>query len=556
MISKQLTKHLFLTLFLVGFPFFGSSQTKYEAENATMSSGLRTEKSISGYSGTGYVGNFANDNDKLIFRFQVSSEAYYKIVVGVATPYGEKTNYISVNGNKLEFTVALSNSFQAKTIATIKLPVGENVIEITKSWGWFWVDYILIEKDNSVAVDFNISGELVTVDASKNTKSLYRFLLDNFQEKIISGVMTLNSFDETNWLKQQTGKEPALVGIDFLHCNRAYSWYNDHTPGNDARIWYNKNGIPALCWHWRDPSRATEEFYTEKTSFDVSKINDNNSAEYKAMINDIDYIAGLLKTLNDEDIPVLWRPLHEASGGWFWWGAKGPEACKKLWQTMFDRLVNYHKLNNLIWVWTTDTKAGNMDWYPGDNYVDILGVDIYADKGDFSSQILAFDKIKVDFQGKKMVTLSECGIIPDPGQLINDKAGWSYFMPWYGDFVRDASYNPLDHWKKVLAHDYVITLDEMPDLRTYTAVQLFTRQNSENEFNFLVNRLEQTVQVKPENFNGEFDVEIYNSSGRCYYKINSQNGLVSIPISGLPRGIIFVLVKTEERRICCKLVIY
>ena len=555
MISNLLLKYFYIAFFVFGISFHVFSQIKYEAENATLSSGLRIEKSISGYSGTGYVGNFANDNDKLTFRVQVSSEAYYKFVICMATPYGEKTNFISVNGNKLEFTVALSNLFQEKTIATIKLPAGENVFEITKSWGWFWVDYISVEKDNSVTADFNLTEELVISDASKNTKALYRFLLDNFQKKNISGVMTLNSFDETNWLKQQTGKEPALVGIDFLHCNRAYSWYNDQTPVNDARTWYNKNGIPALCWHWRDPSRATEEFYTEKTSFDVSKINDSNSAEYKAMISDIDYIAGLLKTLKEEDIPVLWRPLHEASGGWFWWGAKGADACKKLWQIMFDRMVNYHKLNNLIWVWTTDTKTGNLDWYPGDNYVDILGVDIYADKGDFSSQILAFDKIKIDFQGKKMVTLSECGIVPDPDKLVNDKAGWSYFMPWYGDFVQDGSYNPLDHWKKVFAHDYVITLDEMPDLRTYTAVQLISRQESASDFNFSVNRLEQIVQVKPVDINLEYEVEIYNITGRLCYKMNSQKGTLSIPVSVLPRGVILVAVKTKERRISCKLVI-
>lgn len=555
MISKQLIRYLLSVLYFFSLPLVGKSQTKYEAENATLTSGLRIEKSISGYSGTGYVGNFANDNDKLTFRFQLNSEAYYKLVVSLATPYGEKTNYISVNGNKLEFTVALSTSFQKKTIATIKLPAGENVIEITKSWGWFWLDYVSIEKDNSVAVEFNTTGELVTTDASKNTKALYHFLLDNFQKKVISGVMTLNSFDETNWLKQQTGKEPALVGIDFLHCNRGYSWYNDQTPVNDTRTWFTRNGIPALCWHWRDPSRKTEEFYTEKTSFDVSKINDPNSTEYKAMISDIDYIAGLLKTLKDEDIPVLWRPLHEASGGWFWWGAKGPEACKKLWQLLFDRLVNYHRLNNLIWVWTTDPKTGNLDWYPGDSYVDILGVDIYADKGDFSSQMLAFEKIKVDFQGKKMVTLSECGVIPDPDKLLSDKAGWSYFMPWYGDFVRNESYNPLDHWKKILAHDYVITLDEMPDLRSYIPLKSSFLQDKKSKFDFSVNRLEQKLQIIPQNHLGEFSIEIYSLSGNCIYKMNAQKGAVSIPISALPHGLILVSVKNETIRISCKLII-
>ena len=72
------------------------------------------------------------------------------------------------------------------------------------------------------------------------------------------------------------------------------------------------------------------------------------------MIKDIDYTAGLLKKLQDNKVPVIWRPLHEAAGGWFWWGAQGAAPCKKLWQVMFDRMVNHHGLHNLIWVWTRE----------------------------------------------------------------------------------------------------------------------------------------------------------------------------------------------------------
>src|SRR4051812_42874330 len=155
---------------------------------------------------------------------------------------------------------------------------------------------------------FTINANLVTPNPTKEATALYQFLKDNYGKKIISGVMTLNSFDETTWLKANTGKEPALVGLDFMHCNRGYTWYNDKQPIEDARTYYNRNGIPALCWHWRDPSRKTEEFYTAKTSFDINKIFDESSTEYQAMISDIDYVSGLLKELQDENIPVIWRP--------------------------------------------------------------------------------------------------------------------------------------------------------------------------------------------------------------------------------------------------------
>jgi mannan endo-1,4-beta-mannosidase len=108
-------------------------------------------------------------------------------------------------------------------------------------------------------------------------------------------------------LKQNTGKEPALVGIDFMHTNRGYTWYNNRTPYNDALSYYNRNGIPAMMWHWRDPSRRTEEFYADKTTFDANKIFDPSSAEYKAIISDIDFIAGQFKDLQAQKVAILRR---------------------------------------------------------------------------------------------------------------------------------------------------------------------------------------------------------------------------------------------------------
>lgn len=307
-----------------------------------------------------------------------------------------------------------------------------------------------------------LSPKLVTDNPSKEAQKVYQFLLENYGKKILSGVMTLNSFDETTWIKEQTGKEPAIIGIDFMHVNRGYTWYNDNTPIKDAEAYWERNGIPVFTWHWRDPSHKTESFYAAETTFDVSKIFNPDSQEYKWMLSDIDYVAGLLKQLQSKNIPIIWRPLHEAGGKWFWWGAKGAAACKQLYLVMFDRMVKYHKLNNLIWVWTRE--PNDEAWYPGDSYVDIVGRDIYKD-GDHSSQISEFTSLSNLYGGKKMITLSECGSMPDPDNLIHDTAQWSWFMPWYGDYVQNEKYNPLSLWKKIMNHPYVVTLDQMPSLK-------------------------------------------------------------------------------------------
>jgi mannan endo-1,4-beta-mannosidase len=373
-----------------------------------------------------------------------------------------------------------------------------------------------------------INPNLVTPEPIDHAKRLYQFLKDTYRKKIISGVMTLNSMDEVMWLKTNTGKEPALVGLDFMHSGRNYNWYDDEEPIKDARTYYNRNGIPVLVWHWRDPSRKTEAFYTAETTFDISKINDPTSAEYLAMISDIDYISGLLKILNDENIPVIWRPLHEAAGGWFWWGAKGAAPCKKLYQVMFDRMVNHHGLKNLIWVWTREPNDDT--WYPGDEYVDLVGRDIYKD-GDHSSHVAEFESMSTRYGNKKMITMSECGSFPDVDNLIADKAGWLWYMPWYGKYTEQATYNPLSLWKKMFAHQYVITLDEMPDLKTYEAA--LVTENEESDFEnqldiFPTVVTDSRLTLKSNSVIGK--VVIYNSLGieMKQFQINTDHATVGI----------------------------
>lgn len=454
---------LMSSVFSAGF----AQGTKYEAENGTMTGSVSVMATVAGYSGTGYVGRFENDGDKVSVAFTLTQGGYYNLYLGYAGPYGDKKNIVTVNGNSAEASFPASASFTETAFGKVWLGAGINTVSLTKSWGWFLLDYFRIEPNTEPEITVQLPYRLSTPDPHRETRMLWSYLMDSFTHKIHSGAMSLNAKEEAEWLFTQTGKYPALIGLDFMNHTRNYNWYDKSVVVNEARNWYNRNGLVAICWHWRDPSRATDEFYSSGTAFDVSKITETTSPEYQAMLSDIDIIAGYLKQLNTENIPVLFRPLHEASGKWFWWGAKGPEPCKALWRLMFDRLVNYHSLKNLIWVWTTDAASDNLDWYPGDEYVDILGADIYAADGDFSSQLLTYNSIKEKFAGKKLITLSENGPVPDPDKLVADRAYWSWFMPWYGSFIRDGIKNPISHWQKVMAHDYVVTLDEMPDLKNY-----------------------------------------------------------------------------------------
>ncbi|WP_347158403.1 glycosyl hydrolase [Pontibacter chitinilyticus] len=532
---------------------------KYEAENATLAEGA-AKQACGTCSGGYYV---AQSEGSLTFDVTLPEAGFYNIYIQVAAPGGDKVNTFEIGGNTLDFSVKKCDQYSMlQLVSAQKLPAGKLQAKITKSWGWINIDYITFEKVKD-ADRFKLNQTLVTPDPTKEAKALYNFLLDNYGDKIISGVMTLNSFDESNWLKEKTGKEPALLGIDFMHTGRGYTWYNDKTPINDAKTWYSRNGIPAMMWHWRDPSRTTEEFYTKNqskpdgTSFDISKVSDPSSAEYKAMLADIDYTAGLLKELQDQHVPVIWRPLHEAAGGWFWWGAKGPEPLKALWHLMYDRMVNYHGLHNLIWVWTRE--PNDDAWYPGDAYVDIVGRDLYKD-GDHSSQTLEFSDMNNRYGGKKMLTLSETGSFPDVENLVQDGAAWSWYMPWYGGYTEDSKYNALNLWKKMFASEYVITLDEMPDLSNYERQDTATTPSVPTGLwgskaerpAFIVYPTVVTDNIVISGERPMAEVAVYDVQGKIVkqQKVSGTKGIISF--AGLAAGV--YMVKVDQKRAVVKVV--
>ncbi|MDR3217946.1 MAG: hypothetical protein LBU22_03055 [Dysgonamonadaceae bacterium] len=506
---------------------------RLEAENADFSGGGSSGPQIVddvGCSGGKYVNTREGD---LRFSFTIQEAGYYAISACVSASFGEKTITFRIDGtNTRNITFPQNNAFvNANVVDNYYLSAGEHRIEMIKNWGWIRFDYIEITTSSTPPIEFNI-GPLVTSQPTANTQNLYQFLLDNFQQKCISGVMTLKSLstttgndqNEISWLYERTGKKPAILGLDFMDHTGSNppSYRNNPNLIQDAITWKNNKGIVALCWHWRDPSYKTAEFYTERTTFDPRKIFEPNSDEYKALMRDMDVVAGYLKELQDVGVPVLWRPLHEAAGGWFWWGAQGPEACKKIWQVMFDRFANEHHLNNLIWVWTSDANNNALNWYPGDAYVDIIGIDIY-EQGNHSSQMLTFEELKRLYGGKKILTVSECGAIPDIAAMKNDKAVWSYYMPWYGEHTKVAAWNSLEFWTNSLSDSDVISLDDMPE-NLYTSIQA----PAPDKFAVYTNGKSIHIETSPEN---QYQVYLYDLSGKLLLAKNKLIGTQTVLVS-------------------------
>jgi hypothetical protein len=206
-------------------------------------------------------------------------------------------------------------------------------------------------------------------------------------------------------------------------------------------------------------------FYTKDTAFNISRAVISSTPENAAILQDLDSVADELEILRDAHVPVLWRPLHEANGRWFWWGAGGPEPMKTLWRLMFESFTVKHRLNNLIWVFSPGAETDLARWYPGDAFVDIVGVDHYPMDGNHGAAKDIFDELVQMTRGKKLVALGENGPIPDIGNLVREKAGWLFFTTWSGSILFEKT-SPQE-LREDYYHPYVLTLTDLPNLSKY-----------------------------------------------------------------------------------------
>ncbi|MEK0315796.1 glycosyl hydrolase [Cohnella sp. 56] len=445
----------------------------YEAEDAALN-GVSVSSAGSGFSGSGYVTGFDDPSDSVAFTVSVPSRQLYTLTVRYRSPFSNKNTALSVNGQSAgELVLAQSADFVDMAGGKILLNAGTNQITLSNDWGYYDIDCIRLEQSPAPAPHV-IDRVPVNPGASPAVRSLLNYLADQYGTHILSGQADMTGVD---WLQTNIGKLPAIAGFDLM----------DYSPSRVARgatsnqidqalAWDQQGGIVTVYWHWNAPSGLIDQpgkewwrgFYTDASTFDVAyAMSHPSSQEYQDIVRDIDAIAVQLQRLKDANVPVLFRPLHEADGGWFWWGAKGAGPAKQLYQLLYDRLTNYHQLNNLIWVWN----SGNPDWYPGDASVDIVSADVYSAAGDYNPLSSVYDSINTLGQNRKLVALAENGPIPDPDLLPVYHADWSWFMTWPGDFLTDGVQNSHDHLVHVFNSPYVITKDELPNIKTYTSVK-------------------------------------------------------------------------------------
>ena len=449
---------------------------RLEAEDGLLSGALTKRSSDA----AGWVEGFKGQEDVLSWTVNVRDEGAYRLTLIMASMSGDyKLNPVLLDGASAGQVAVTGKDFTEVSLDYVYLTAGEHTVSVGTSWGWIKVDALKISPSDPLPEDlYDVAEMPVTPDPSRETVKLYSWLKECYGKKLITGQYCDGGMfgmeNQAVW-RATGGLYPALLGLDLMDYSPSRVEHGTVGHSVDQAIdYWNKGGIVTFCWHWNAPSpylskdRWYSGFYTQYTTFDLGKVMSGKDPRgYELLLSDIDAIALQLERLRDAGVPVLFRPLHEASGGWFWWGASGADAYKQLWDLLFEKLTYEHKLNNLIWVWNGQDPA----WYPGDDTVDIIGEDLYPGERVYSSQSAKFLECVNYTSARKMIVISENGCVPDAEEIFRDGTIWGGFCTWGGEFVlKNSKYNKpseqyTEAWqlKKTYTDERVITRKDIPD---------------------------------------------------------------------------------------------
>lgn len=481
-----------------------------ECEDPEIANGNETwtsiyEKQLPNYSGDGFVYLTGNS---IKFEITVPEDAMYEIKVRYAQILSAdgRMQTICVNGSDYMVNFPYTDTWQDISFGMFRLKAGVNTIEIKPQYGYASYDTITVDK--AVFPDLNVEPTLVDKNATPETQSLMNYLCDVYGNGILSGQQEIygggNDGDyelEFDFIENLTGELPAIRGFDFMNYNPLYGW-DDNTTERVIEWVNDRNGIATGCWHINVPKDFSNyelgdtvdwkecTYKPDETDFDTNNAIVEGTKEYEYFMLAIEDLAEQLLRLQEANVPIILRPLHEAegnsntdgSGSWFWWGKGGAETYKELWKLLYTTLTEEYGLHNIIWEYNSYDYTTSAQWYPGDDYVDIVGFDKYNtvyNRHDGLTSGPNVDAISSTFyslvnltDAKKLVSMPENDTIPTIENMEVEEARWLYFCPWYGEHILDSSKNDPETVKAIYQDDYCINLTDLPEnLYSYKSEQ-------------------------------------------------------------------------------------
>ena len=492
-------------------PLFSSECEDLTLENDAKVATDVYGKAYPGYTGDGFV--WVTNAGTMSFTIDAPETGMYRLMTRCIMYLGDTSNDI----REAQVTVTRSDDSTAtKTVkiahtddwndfnwGDLKLTKGENTITFGGGWGYCLYDNMTLTQTPKPEYE-KATDTPVDPKATKETKALMSYLKSVYGSHIISGQQEIygggndgDSEKEFNYIKDNTGKLPAIRGFDFMNYNPLYGW-DDGTSERAIEWAKDRNGIVTASWHINVPidfdnytlgdivdwkECTYKNYQASNSTFNTANAVKEGTKEYEYFQEAMKDLAEQLQKLQDANVPIILRPLHEAQGNegnygdgtsWFWWGDRGAEVYKELWKLLYTTLTEKYNLHNIIWEYNSYNYANSDTWYPGDDYVDIVAYDKYncdynRDDGlssgtpNLSAISPIFNYLYELTNGKKMVAMAENDSIPSEENMVIENAGWLYFCPWYGDHLMSSQYNDPAQLKKMYTSDYCITLDELPE---------------------------------------------------------------------------------------------
>ena len=424
-----------------------------------------------GASNNSYVTNFLqNPLDNWTINLEIPYSQKYNFIIRTAGSNGEKINYLVINGTRVGTIITQGTElWEEYTIYNVSLTAGLITIRFEEDEGYIDLDKVIIMNSDGTQLDAdyysNITTTLSNENANEKTVNIYNYLNSIYGEYTLAGQYSSEERNlEIEMVYETTGKYSAIRGFDMIFYVNSEGTTSNAT--DLATEWSNRGGLVTYSWHWKNG--VDEEFYTANTDYrietseldlsclsqqDVYSLYENSEISYNTylLIKDIDTVSQQLSILQDNGVSVLWRPLHEASSCGFWWGASGSSDYIWLWQLMYNRMTSYHNLNNLIWVYN----GQSVSWYPGDNYVDLVGQDVYTTALNYTISSYSF-KNSYETTSTKAVALTECSVLPLLSTLSSENVNWLYFCTWSREYVLDTSIIDFN-WNEKSIANYIDT---------------------------------------------------------------------------------------------------
>src|SRR5215203_162594 len=311
---------------------------------------------------------------------------------------------------------------------------------------------------------------LIDANASKETKALFRNLFNLAEKHILFGHQHATEYghgwqgeENRSDVKSVTGSHPAVIGVDFSGV--ANSSIPDSNRQKSKRSLlknvidtYNRGGITTMAWHFSNPASGGGFYWRDSVSKPAVRLlipGGSHHEMYKGILKMIGDFAHAATGKKGEVVPMIFRPYHEFDGDWFWWGKahSTKEEFISLWRFTVSYLKDSLKAHNFIYAFSPDNKFDTevqlLDRYPGDEWVDMVGMDNYGDFGRDGKYNLAagIRKLKIvsDYAKKagKLAAFTETGLesIPNPTwwtetllkALKTEGLKLSYVLVWRND---------------------------------------------------------------------------------------------------------------------------